>query len=177
MGEPYSAQLTATGGTGAYTWSVIHGALPAGLTLSPAGAVTGTPTTLGSSTFTVRVTDDAAVTDTREFTIVVAELDDLASGVARTGLAGGVGSVRYFAVTVPSGATKLTVAMSGGTGDADLYVRRGQLPKEFTYDCRPLREGNQETCTFTAPAAGQWYVMVRGFAEYGGVELVATVDQ
>lgn len=71
----------------------------------------------------------------------------------------------------------LTVGITGGTGDVDLYVRRGLLPEQFAYDCRPLRQGNQETCTFTSPAAGQWYIMLRGFAAYTGVQLVATVQE
>lgn len=53
VGGPYTAQLTATGGTGTYSWSVITGALPDGLTLSAAGVVSGTPTALGSASFTV----------------------------------------------------------------------------------------------------------------------------
>lgn len=53
---PYSTALTATGGTAPYTWS-LSGALPAGLTLNPAGVIAGTPTAVGSSTFTVQVAD------------------------------------------------------------------------------------------------------------------------
>lgn len=176
VGVPYSAQLTATGGTGAYSWAVTAGALPAGLTLSGAGAITGTPTMLESAAFTVQVTDEASVTHSRALTIAVAEIQELTSGVAVGGLEGEAASVRYFSIDVPTGATKLTVVISGGTGDVDLYVRRALLPMQFTYDCRPLREGNQETCTFSSPAAGQWYVMLRGFAAYAGVELVATVE-
>lgn len=53
----YSNSLSAAGGTAPYTWSVSSGSLPAGLTLSSAGALSGTPTAAGSSTFTVQVTD------------------------------------------------------------------------------------------------------------------------
>ena len=173
----YDEQLTATGGTGTYSWSVVEGALPDGLTLSAAGAISGTPTALGSATFTVQVTDEASATHTRAFTIVVAEIQALASGVAVTGIGDEAGSVRYYSVEVPAGAARLTVAISGGTGDADLYVRRALLPGLHTYDCRPLREGNQETCTFNAPAAGHWYIALRGFTTYAGVDLVATVEQ
>jgi large repetitive protein len=175
-GEAYAAQLVATGGTGAYTWSLTEGALPVGLTLSSGGAISGTPTTVGSSTFTVRVTDQAAATHWRAFTIVIAQVGELVSGVAVTGIGGEAGSTRYYAVHVPTGATQLTVVMSGGTGDADLYVRGGALPQEYVYDCRPFRPGNEETCTFTAPAAGHWYIMLRGYAAYTDVKLVATHD-
>lgn len=176
LGEPYAAQLVATGGTGTYAWTVTDGALPDGLTLSAAGAISGTPTTLGSASFTAQVTDEASTTHTRTLTIVVAEIEELASGAAVTGIGGDAGSVRYYAIEVPTGATELTVTTSGGTGDVDLYVRHAALPGEFAYDCRPLREGNGETCTFTPPTAGQWYIMLRGFAAYAGVSLVATHD-
>jgi len=176
VGASYTAQLAATGGTGAYTWSVTHGALPGGLTLSSNGTITGTPTLMGTSNFTVRVTDGAAVTHSRELSIVIAHLQELSSGVAVTGITGAAGGVRYYAIQVPPGATRLTVAMSGGTGDMDLYVRRGALPQEFAYDCRPFRPGNDETCTFVAPTAGTWYIMLRGYAAYADVRLVATVE-
>ena len=176
VGEPYAAQLVAVGGTGAYTWSVTQGALPAGLTLSTSGAITGTPTALGSTTFTIRVTDGTGATHTRPFTFVVARTQELASGVALVGIGGEAGSVRYYAIRVPAGATRLTVAISGGTGDADLYIRRGALPLQFTYDCRPLRQGNEETCTITSPTEGYWYVMLRGHEDFAGLSLLARVD-
>jgi uncharacterized protein (TIGR03437 family) len=53
---PYSAQLNATGGTPPYTWSLVTGSLPPGLSLSPSGVISGTPTGVGSL-FTVQVTD------------------------------------------------------------------------------------------------------------------------
>lgn len=176
VGAPYQTQLVAAGGTGAYSWSVTQGALPAGLTLATSGAITGTPAALGSSTFTVRVTDAMGKTHTRAFTLVVAQFSELASGVAVTGISGATGSVRYYAIQVPTGATQLTISISGGTGDADLYIRRGALPQDFVYDCRPLRLGNEETCTVTSPAAGYWYIMVRGSTDFGEVRLVATHD-
>ena len=53
----YGAMLTAVGGQMPYTWSIACGSLPAGLTLSSSGQISGTPTTQGTSSFTVRVTD------------------------------------------------------------------------------------------------------------------------
>lgn len=177
VGVAYSMQLVATGGTGAYAWSVSSGSLPAGLTLSSSGLISGTPTALGSSTFTVRVADQAGKTHTRQFTIVIATTTTLTNGVAVTGLAGAAGSVRYWVIDVPTGATQLTISTSGGTGDVDLYIRYGALPTEFGYDCRPLRTGNDETCQRTSPAAGSWYVMLRGHEAYAGVTLLAAYTQ
>lgn len=57
IGVAYSQAITASGGTAPYTFAVTSGTLPAGLALSAAGVVSGTPTAAGSSTFTLRGTD------------------------------------------------------------------------------------------------------------------------
>lgn len=60
--SPYSATLQASGGTPPYSFSLLTGSLPAGLSLSSAGIISGTPTTVGISTFTARVTDSTMAT-------------------------------------------------------------------------------------------------------------------
>ncbi len=57
VNSPYSQTLAATGGVTPYTWSVASGTLPAGLALSSAGVISGTPTTSATSSFTVQATD------------------------------------------------------------------------------------------------------------------------
>src|SRR5947208_673185 len=69
---PYSAQLNATGGIAPYTWALATGALPAGLTLSSSGAISGTPTTAGTSSFTVQVTDASLLTAQQNLSISTA---------------------------------------------------------------------------------------------------------
>ncbi|MGA8947405.1 MAG: putative Ig domain-containing protein, partial [Pseudolabrys sp.] len=62
IGLPYSQTLTASGGTPPYVWSVVSGAPPNGIALSPsAGVLSGTPTLSGTVTFTVMVTDSTAI--------------------------------------------------------------------------------------------------------------------
>ncbi len=97
----------------------------------------------------------------------------LAKGVAKTGLSGAAGSEQFFTIDVPAGATGLSFTMSGGTGDADLYTRRGAKPTTSTYDCRPYRTGNSETCTVASPATDTYHVMIRAYSAYSGVSLVA----
>jgi hypothetical protein len=77
----YSATLAATGGAPPYTWSLTTGSLPAGLTLNANGSITGTPTTAGTSNFTVQVSDSAptAATASKSLAITVAQ------GVINTG--------------------------------------------------------------------------------------------
>jgi hypothetical protein len=87
IGKPYSFTFTASGGDGGpYTWSVVSGTLPPGLTLTSAGVLWGTPTAVGSSTFTVGVDDPA----TQAFTVVISAAptaDASPAAATRTALA------------------------------------------------------------------------------------------
>ncbi|MGM9489262.1 M4 family metallopeptidase [Ideonella sp. YS5] len=98
----------------------------------------------------------------------------LTNGTPVSGLSGASGSQAFFKIDVPAGQTTLTITITGGTGDADLYTRRGSRPTLSTYDCRPYKTGNAETCTYTAPAAGTYYVLLNGYSAYSGVTLTAT---
>ena len=57
VGVGYSQTITGNGGTAPYTFGVTSGALPAGLTLTSAGVLSGTPTTVGTTSVTIRGTD------------------------------------------------------------------------------------------------------------------------
>lgn len=70
-GTAYSQTLTASGGASPYKFAVTTGSLPAGLTLSAAGAITGTATAAGSATFTVTATDANNATGTRQYTLTI----------------------------------------------------------------------------------------------------------
>ncbi len=72
VGVAYSDQLTVTGGTSPYTWSVSAGTLPPGVTLGAAtGLLSGTPTTAGTYAFTVRVTDHSGLSDTESVSLPI----------------------------------------------------------------------------------------------------------
>ena len=101
----------------------------------------------------------------------------LSNGVAETGLSGSSGSTAFFTIDIPAGASNLTFNMSGGTGDADLYVRFGSAPTTSSYDCRPYSAGNNENCDFPSPSTGTYHVMIRGYSAYSGVSLVASYDE
>ena len=98
----------------------------------------------------------------------------LQNGVPVTGLSGAQGSQQFWTLTVPAGATNLQFQTSGGSGDADLYVRHGSAPTTDTYDCGPVTSDNNETCSFASPAAGTWHVMVYGYGAYSGATLVGS---
>ncbi|MCL4785697.1 MAG: CehA/McbA family metallohydrolase, partial [Verrucomicrobia bacterium] len=69
----YSAGLTATGGPAPFTWSLLSGTLPPGLTLHNSGSITGTPTSAGIFNFTVQASDagSPSATASRSFSIAV----------------------------------------------------------------------------------------------------------
>jgi hypothetical protein len=98
----------------------------------------------------------------------------LSNGVAVSNLSGATGSWAYFKITVPASQTQLQIVLSGGTGDADLYVKRGAQPTSTSYDYRPYLTGNNETVTVTNPVSGDWYIGLNGYAAYSGATLKAT---
>jgi hypothetical protein len=98
----------------------------------------------------------------------------LSNGVTVTGLAASSGTSLNYTMQVPSGATNLSFVITGGTGDADLYVKYGSAPTDSSYDCRPYKSGNQESCSFASPQAGTWYVRVKAYTSYSGVSLTGS---
>jgi serine protease len=100
---------------------------------------------------------------------------ELQNGVPVTGLSGLTTQEIHYTMTVPSDATDITFNMSGGSGDADLYVKFGDVPTTSSYDCRPYATGNNETCTGTL-TAGTYYVMVRAYESFSDVSLVGSYN-
>ena len=98
----------------------------------------------------------------------------LTNGQVRTIASPNDNSPLEFYIDLPTNATNLSVVISGGTGDADIYVKHANAPTSSSYDCRPYRTGNAETCSFAAPASGRWYVHVYSYATFANVDLVAS---
>ena len=98
--------------------------------------------------------------------------DVLENGVAKTGLEATTGNDLTYTMVVPAGATDIKFEMSGGTGDADLYVRKGAAPTDSTYDCRPYAAGNNESCTGNGD--GTYHVRVKAYSSFTGVSLTGS---
>ena len=97
----------------------------------------------------------------------------LSNGVAKTGISVATGAWTCdYTLVVPSGATGLKFDMSGGTGDADMYVKFGSSPTETSYDYRPYAGGNAESCPIATAQAGTYYVKLKGYSAASGVSLV-----
>ncbi|MEZ2347545.1 beta strand repeat-containing protein [Terriglobus sp. RCC_193] len=149
-GVAYAAALTSTGGTGARTYALVSGALPAGLTLNAAtGVIAGTPTASGSSTFSLSVKDAAAtpVTTTASFTLGISALQIVPPTLTNT----------VVGRTYP--ATTLTSAYAQGA--VTYAVTAGSLPAGLTLSAAGVLSGSATTAgsnnfTITATdAAGQ----------------------
>jgi hypothetical protein len=103
VGTPYpQTTISAGGGVAPYTYAVSSGALPAGLTLSTAGVLTGTPAAAGEFPFTVTATDSStgtgANTGSQSYTVVISQA-----------------AVTDFTIEVASGASGSATVLPGGT--------------------------------------------------------------
>lgn len=119
VGAAYSETLSASGGTAPYTFSLVSGALPPGMTLSGAGALEGTPTSAGTFTFTARVTDSSSggpYTADRSYSLVI-----------------GSPTINVDPTVAPAGAVGVAYALqlsaSGGTAPYQFTVAGGALPQ------------------------------------------------
>jgi large repetitive protein len=144
VGTAYSQTLTATGGVPPFGWSLSAGSLPQGLTLSPAGVISGTPTSAGTSNFTVRVDDNTPQTAFRPLTIVISAPP---LSITTTSLAPGMAGVSY----------SQNLSATGGTPPYSWSVTgSGSLPQGLTLSSGGALTGTPTsagTFTFTARVA------------------------
>lgn len=115
VGTAYTTtNLAATGGVSPYTWSVTAGALPGGLTLSSAGAISGTPTAFGTFNFTVQVKDASNFTATANLSIKVNPAPVV---ITTTSLPNGVVNTAGYSATLTAtgGAPPITWSITAGS--------------------------------------------------------------
>ncbi|MGO1003657.1 pre-peptidase C-terminal domain-containing protein [Lysobacter sp. CA196] len=98
----------------------------------------------------------------------------LSNGVSVSNISGSTGSYKYWALTVPFGASDLEFIASGYRGDADLYIKYGSSPTTTNYDCRANLGSAMEVCRIANVQAGTYYVMVNGWSAFSGMNLVGT---
>ncbi|MBX3710831.1 MAG: pre-peptidase C-terminal domain-containing protein [Lysobacter sp.] len=180
-----SGSVTNSAGTGIAGVVVSTGSVSA--TTSSTGAYTLGGLANGSYTLTPSLSGHTFSPTSRSVTVNGANV----TGQTFTGTATGTGGTvvhnvnlpsvssgnwsSMYTVSIPAGTTSLVVNISGGTGDADLYVRAGSAPTTSSYTCRPYLNGNTETCTINNPTAGTtYYIGVRAYSSYSGVNMKAT---
>lgn len=171
------ATVNETAGSGEdYAALVMPGQIiPAGQTsLSFEIAVNGDTLVEPEETFLLAVSNvvGIAVADAQgRGSIANDDVVPLANGVPVTGLSGAEGQSFLFAMTVPPGTTLVQFNTSGGSGDADLYVSYGVIPKVGEADCISYDPATTESCE-PVVQAGTYYVLVHAFSDISGVTLL-----
>jgi hypothetical protein len=144
-GSSYNTTLNASGGTPGYTWSIASGSLPAGLSMSSGGVISGTPTGSGTASFKVTVTDSGSPVQT-------ASADESLK----------VGSQQLTITTVALGygtsgtGYSATLNASGGTPGYSWSISQGSLPDGLTLSSAGVISGTPTasgTSTFTVSVA------------------------
>jgi Putative Ig domain len=142
VGIPYNPTLqptlSASGGQAPYTWSIISGSLPAGLTLNATtGVISGTPTTAGPpSTFTVQATDSESVPSSGTEAITMTVM-----GIGTKSLPNGNLSTSYTGtVTAMGGQANYTWSVVPGSGN---------LPPGLSINNPTCQNSRTPTCSIT----------------------------
>jgi putative Ig domain-containing protein len=112
----YNASLSAMGGTAPYMWTLKSGTLPAGLSLSTGGTISGTPTTAGAASITVQVSDSATTPQTADSGNLTLAISggtlQITSTVATVGT---VGTAYNFQLQATGGVPPYTWAVGSGS--------------------------------------------------------------
>ncbi|MCA1713630.1 MAG: autotransporter domain-containing protein, partial [Gammaproteobacteria bacterium] len=144
-GTAYNQTITASGGTAPYTFAVTAGSLPAGLSLSASGVLSGTPTAAGTFNFTVTATDANGFTGTQGYAITIAAPSIV---LAPAALPNGTAGTAY----------NQTITASGGTAPYTFAVIAGALPPGLTLSASGVLSGTPTlpgTYSFTVRATDQ----------------------
>ncbi|WP_395834970.1 M4 family metallopeptidase [Cystobacter fuscus] len=87
-------------------------------------------------------------------------------------LSGASGAQLRYYLDVPASKAS-TFSITGGSGDADLYVKSGTAPTTSSYDCRPYKSGNEESCSVTAKTVDtRVHILLNAYSAFSGVTLV-----
>ena len=154
------------------------------------------PLTEGGHTFRLVADAGGAILESdesnnsSELQITAVQATALEAGTPAPNLAGAAGSLTFFTVQVPVAAAaplrapavapvaSLDVTLSGGTGNADLYVHLGERPSLLAdYDCASTGATTAESCAIASPTPGTYHIAVHGLADYSGVSLLASTTE
>ncbi len=127
-GQAYAQSLSGTGGQGSYTFVVVAGALPAGVSLTSAGLLSGTPTAAGTFNFTLALSDGIMPVTTRAFSLVIAPPSVSVTPASFPGAT--IGAFYSQQVTA-----------AGGTAAYGFAITSGALPPGLSLNANGLLSG------------------------------------
>jgi uncharacterized repeat protein (TIGR03803 family) len=153
VGAAYSQALTAVAGTGPYTFAVSAGSLPAGLTLSSAGVLSGTPTAAGSASFTVTATDSTGATGSQAYTLAAYPATFGVTGFPAVISAGVTGTLTVEALDVSGN----VIPSYTGTVHFTSSDHQAVLPADYTFTAA---DQGGHTFTATLKTAGSQSITV-----------------
>jgi hypothetical protein len=126
LGSPFLQQLTATGGVPPYSWTIVNGSLPPGLTLDPfSGLISGTASAAGAFAFTMQVTDSKSTISQKQASIsIIAQPLSIQNSSIPIAVAGSpymqqlaaMGGVQPYTWSITSGALPAGLALDSSTG-------------------------------------------------------------
>jgi hypothetical protein len=178
--SPTSASFTASGGTGSVSvtastgcsWTATSNASWITITAGSSGTGNGTVSysvagntgttsrsgtlTIDGQTFTVTQAGASTSTDV-QLSNGVPYNDSLTATTKQSGW-------KYYFIDVPSGTSSLVIDVYNMSADVDLYVKYNEKPTLTIWSCRPYIGGTSEQCSFSAPAAGRWWIGVNNYA-------------
>lgn len=154
INEAYALQLGSVNGTGAVTWAVSSGSLPAGMTLDTSkGLLSGTPTQSGTYTFTVKATDSASTPNTASLPLTL-QVGPLT--IATTSLPnGGVGQAYSQAITMANGTSPFTPTLASGSLPPGVTLGTGTGSSGGTLTGSPTTAGTYTFAIQVKDAGGQ----------------------
>ncbi len=156
IGTAYRQTLTASGGVSPYSFSILSGSLPSGITLNSSGAFSGSPTTAGLFSFTVQVVDNVMCTSTKTYTLTVTT---------------SCSNVVLSPSTLPSGVVgagySQAVTLAGGSPSIDVGVLSGSLPPGLRVVVMGTRIRTGITLVGTPTAPGIYTFTLQGVDSAG----------
>jgi hypothetical protein len=99
-------------------------------------------------------------------------------GATLTGLGASEDVELLYRLDLPLAANNLTVELSGGTGDVDLFVEKGERPssREAYNDCQSGSPTTAERCQLVGVTAGPYHILLHAFSTFSGTTMTITLD-
>ena len=175
VGTPYSQTLSATGGSPPYSWSLLSGALPAGLSLASSGTISGNPATPGMSAFGVQATDASGGVASASASITVNPSPiAITSGALSAGVVGfaypqqvlgASGGVAPYTFTITSGALPPGITLSNGVIGGNNPTTAGTFPFTLTAADSAANQASANLSITIGPATSD-LVLLAGSASF-----------